>query len=93
MKKYKIYAGYYELYITDKDLPLPRVFQCSFNTVKEVWEYIDKADEWTAIDEDVYHEMYGADALELDNPIGNVFKVDEQSGEIIILSKETAHLF
>lgn len=90
--KYNVYAGYYEIFVTDKKLPEPKKFQGSFNSVKEVWEYIEDADEWTAIDQDIYFDMYNF-ILELDNPIGNVFKLDSKSGDIIILSEETLSMF
>lgn len=91
-KRIKVYAGYYELYVTDKKLPLPKTFQASFDTAEEAWKYIDEADETTWIDEDIYFDMFGF-FLALGEPIGNVFKVEEGSGKIITLSPDTVHLF
>lgn len=44
MRKIYVYAGYYELFITDKELPKPYVW---LSTHDEVWE----AEDW-AFDED-----------------------------------------
>jgi hypothetical protein len=90
--KYNVYAGYYEIFVTDKKLLEPKKFQGSFNSVKDVCKYIEDADEWTAIDQDIYFDMYNF-ILELDNPIGNVFKIDSKSGEVIMLSEETVSMF
>lgn len=92
MGKYNIYAGYYEIFVTDKSLSLPKTLQASFDSVEEVWNYIDEADEWTAIDEDIYFDMYNL-ILELDNPIGKVFKVETNEGDVVMFTEETIPMF
>ena len=92
MGKYNVYAGYYELYVTNKIMGNPRVLLLNSDCVEDVIKCIEEADEWTAVDADVYSDFYGV-PLELGNHIGNVFKIDENTGTVVVLCKETEHLF
>lgn len=42
MRKIKVYAGYYELYITDKDMSDQFVLVAEFDTVPEAENYVDE---------------------------------------------------
>lgn len=39
-KKIKLYAGYYELYLTTDDLPTPYMYQGEFESVDDVLEWL-----------------------------------------------------
>ena len=56
MKKIKVYAGYYELYITDKDMSDQFVLVAEFDTVPEAENYVYDTDDWQWIDRDLLDE-------------------------------------
>lgn len=53
--KYKIFAGYYEQFVTDKDLDL--VFVAEFDTIDDVEEYMNECDYTMLIDKDLFDEF------------------------------------
>lgn len=56
MKRIKVYAGYYELYITDKDMSDQFVLVAEFDTVPEAENYVYDTDDWQWIDRDLLDE-------------------------------------
>ena len=55
--KYKIFAGYYEHFVTDKDLKEPLVLVAEFDTIAEVDEYMFECDDTVHIDRDLFDEF------------------------------------
>ncbi len=55
-KKIKVYAGYYELYITDKEMDCPFGLVEEFDTVPEAENYVYDTDDWLWIDRDLIGE-------------------------------------
>lgn len=53
--KYKIFAGYYEQFVTDKDLDL--AFVAEFDTIDDVEEYMNECDYTMLIDKDLFDEF------------------------------------
>lgn len=51
---YKIYAGYYEIYVTNKNLEKPFMLQLETQDVTEVTEYLNNIDGHILVDIDVY---------------------------------------
>lgn len=49
----KVYAGYYELYITDKEMPRPYVLLEEFDNVPDAEEYCYEIDDYTLLDSDL----------------------------------------
>lgn len=43
MKKFYVYAGYYELYISSKEMPAPYMYQADFDNIEEAIKF---AEEW-----------------------------------------------
>lgn len=43
MKKFYVYAGYYELYISSEEMPAPYMYQAEFDDIEKAIEY---AEEW-----------------------------------------------
>lgn len=55
-QKIKVYAGYYELYITDKDMSDQFVLVAEFHTVPDAENYVYDTDDWQWIDRDLLDE-------------------------------------
>lgn len=51
--KVKVYAGYYELYITDKEMPKTYVLLEEFDTVPDAEYFVEEADDWMWLDRDL----------------------------------------
>lgn len=49
----KVYAGYYELYITDKEMPKPYVLVAEFDNVPDAEYYVEEVDDWMWLDRDL----------------------------------------
>lgn len=56
MRKIYVYAGYYELYITDKKMPGGFMYQAEFDSVAEAEAYVDESDDWLWLDRDLINE-------------------------------------
>lgn len=56
MKRIKVYAGYYELYITDKELKEPFILVEEFDTMAEAEDYVVNRGDWLMVDEDLVEE-------------------------------------
>lgn len=53
----KVYGGYYELYITDKEMPGNWFgLMAEFETVWEAIEYVDEKEDWLFLDSDLIEE-------------------------------------
>ena len=55
--KYKIYAGYYEIYVTESELNKPYMLQLETDSVDEACEYLDEIDDTILIEESIADEI------------------------------------
>lgn len=55
--KYKIYAGYYEIYVTESELSEPYVLQLETDSIDEVREYLDDIDDAVLTEESIADEI------------------------------------
>lgn len=55
--KFKVYAGYYENYITTDHLPAPRHYQCAFDTLADAVAYCEERDDHFFLCTDVVDAM------------------------------------
>lgn len=81
MKKIKVYAGYYELYITDKDMSDQFVLVAEFDTVPEAENYVYDTDDWQWIDRDLLDESlfsFDGDDYEI-----HTFDYEERIAELV----------
>lgn len=81
MKKIKVYAGYYELYITDKDMSDQFVLVEEFDTVPEAENYVDETLDWLWIDRDLLDESlfsFDGDDYEI-----HTFDYEERIAELV----------
>ena len=53
MNKIYLYAGYYELFITDKEMDAPYMYQGEFESVDEAFEFA-----WDNFDEPLIHYAF-----------------------------------
>ena len=74
MGAYKVYEGYYELYITRKELNSGRVYLAKeFDTMREAEDYVEYREMWLNIDRDLISEsQYSWDGDDLENHIFDV---------------------
>lgn len=78
---YKVYEGYYEMYITQRELNSGRVYLVAeFDTMREAEDYVKYREMWLNIDRDLISEsQYDWSGDDLDNHIfdvecyGNIF--------------------
>lgn len=49
----KVYAGYYELYITDKEMPRPYALVAEFDNVPDAEGYVEETEDWMCLDRDL----------------------------------------
>lgn len=55
--KYKIYAGYYEIYVTESELNKPYMLQLETDNIDEVIEYLDDIDDAVLVEESIADEI------------------------------------
>lgn len=55
--KYKIYAGYYEIYVTETELDKPYVLQLETDSIDEVREFLDDIDDAVLTEESIADEI------------------------------------
>lgn len=55
-KKYYLYAGYYELFISDKPLPDSYFLQGVFSDIAQAEQLAEGYDEWINYDEDILED-------------------------------------
>lgn len=55
-KKYYLYAGYYELFISDKPLPNSYFLQGVFGDIAQAEQFAESYDEWINYDEDILED-------------------------------------
>lgn len=48
--KVKVYTGYYELFVTDKEMPRPYVLLEEFDNVPDAEYFVEEADDWMWLD-------------------------------------------
>lgn len=81
MKKIKVYAGYYELFISDKDMSYKYILIGEFDTVPEAESYVDETDDWFWIDRDLLDESsYCWDGDDYDE---HTFDYEERIAELV----------
>ena len=56
-KKFYVYAGYYELYISSEPMPAPYMYQAEFETINEAIEYAEEWDDTIQYCENVKDDM------------------------------------
>lgn len=77
--KYKIYAGYYEIYVTETELDKPYVLQLETDSIDEVREYLDDIDDAVLTEESIADE------------IGNYnFMIRIKNGKVELVEEEDA---
>lgn len=86
--KYYLYVGFYEWYISDKQLPEPLSLVGAYNSAKEAEKEAAKHDDWINYDEDIleetaYYEQFSDDICNFyheafeDKKDPHVFKAEE----------------
>lgn len=71
-KKYKVYAGYYELFITDKTLTHTLVLVEEFDTMEQAENYVEERGDWLWIDKDLVDDCsFSLEGDDYDNHIFN----------------------
>ena len=55
--KYKIYAGYYEIYVTESELNKPYMLQFESDSIDDVREYLDDIDDAVLTEESIADEI------------------------------------
>lgn len=82
MKKYKIYAGYYEIYVTECELNKPYMLQLETDSIDEVREYLDDIDDAVLTEESIADE------------IGNYnFMIRIENGKPELVEEENDNIF
>ena len=80
--KYKIYAGYYEIYVTESELSEPHVLQLETDSIDEVREYLDDIDDAVLTEESIADE------------IGNYnFMIRIENGKVELVEEEDDNIF
>ena len=80
--KYKIYAGYYEIYVTESELNKPYVLQLETDSIDEVREYLDEIDDAVLTEESIADE------------IGNYnFMIRIENGKVELVEEEDDNIF
>lgn len=80
-KNIKVYAGYYELYITDKDMSDQFVLVAEFDTVPDAENYVDETQDWLWIDRELLDESsYSWDGDDYDE---HTFDYEERIAELV----------
>lgn len=77
--KYKIYAGYYEIYVTESELNKPYILQLESDNIDEVYKYLDNIDDAILIEESIVDEIgkYNYTIQVKNGEIKGVLKNDE----------------
>lgn len=55
--KYKVYAGYYEIYVTESELDKPYMFQFETDNEKEVFDYLEDVDDTILVEDSIADEI------------------------------------
>lgn len=55
--KYKVYAGYYEIYVTESELNKPYILQFETDDADEVLEYLDEIDDTVLVEKSIADEI------------------------------------
>lgn len=82
----KVYGGYYELYVTDKELYEPWFsLMAEFETVWEAIEYVDEKGDWLWLDSDLIEESgYCWDGDDYEN---HIFDYSERIAELTAIEE------
>lgn len=79
-KEIKVYAGYYELYITDKEMPHGFTLWGEFDTVPEAEEAVEETGDWLWLDRELLDESgYNWDNEDYDT---HTFDFEELTSEL-----------
>lgn len=65
--KYKVYAGYYEIYVTESELDKPYMFQFETDDEKEIFDYLDDVDDTILVEDLLGWEDYGYQQVTVNN--------------------------
>lgn len=80
--KYKIYAGYYEIYVTESELDKPYMLQFETDSIDEVREYLDDIDDAVLTEESIADE------------IGNYnYMIRIENGKVELVEEEDDNIF
>lgn len=84
--KIKVYGGYYELYVTDKEMPGPWfALVAEFENVEEAEAYVDEREDWLWLDRDLLSESgYCWDG---DDYESHTFDCKERMAELAAIEK------
>lgn len=81
MRKIYVYAGYYELYITDKEMPNGFFFQEEFDSVADAEAYVEERGDWLWLDRDLIEESgYSWDNEDYET---HTFDFEERISELV----------
>lgn len=73
--KYKVYAGYYEIYVSQSELSKPRVLQFESDDADKVLDYLEDIDDTVLVEDSIADEIPNYNfRFEIKN--GNVELVD-----------------
>lgn len=65
--KYKVYAGYYEIYVTESELDKPYELQYEFDDPDEVLGYLAEMDDTILVEDSLGWEDYGYQQVIVNN--------------------------
>lgn len=82
----KVYGGYYELYVTDKEMPEPWfALMAEFDNVTDAEEYVIEREDWLWLDRDLTNESgYYWDG---DDYESHTFDYNERMAELKAIEK------
>jgi hypothetical protein len=76
--KYKVYAGYYEIYVSQSELSKPRVLQFESDDADKVLDYLEDIDDTVLVEDSIADEIPNYNfRFEIKN--GNIELVDYES--------------
>lgn len=55
--KYKVYAGYYEIYVSETPLSEPRMFQFETDNPDEILDYLEDIDDTILVEDSISDEI------------------------------------
>lgn len=78
----KVYAGYYELYITDKEMPRPYALVAEFDNVPDAESYVEERDDWMWLDRDLIPDSSYCFEEDCDDYETHTFDLAEMIAEV-----------
>lgn len=78
--KYKVYAGYYEIYVTESELDKPYMLQFESDDADEVLDYLEDIDDTVLVEDSIADEIPNYNfRFEIKN--GNIELVEENEDD------------